>query len=194
MKELIIVNLAIGAISMKYQKQIDNVYSGNMSRSDLVKLKTNAMTKFNDGDLDAKLVLDVINNAKPSDSYYLFMGFCPNADFENRLDTEWKEKGICRFDYLESEHQLERFNTIYAGDCVILKKREKFGKSMKLYGHGRVKSLAYDENDIRYLIMDWSDQDEIIETPLLACNSTVDIKTIEQVEDAMPDEFYKWLK
>lgn len=179
---------------MKYQKTIDNVNSGTMTRDDLAQLERNAKEKLAQGDVDAKDVLSAIELAKPADSYVLFMGFCPDADFGNRLDTEWKNRGICRFDYLESEHQVERFNSICAGDLVVLKKREVFGKSMKLYGHGRVKSIAYDENNIRYLIMDWSNQEEIIEVPLMACNSTVDIKSIEAVKGEMPDEFYQWLK
>ena len=179
---------------MKYEKVIERVKSGKMSRSDLVKLKRNADEIYANGDIYAKEVIDAINNATPTDSYILFMGFCPGADFSERLDTEWKEKGLCRFDYLESEHQLERFNRICKGDLVILKKREKFGKTMKLYGHGRVNSVAYDKNDIRYLIMDWSDQENIIEVPLMGCNSTVDIKSIEAVENEMPEEFYEWLK
>ena len=65
---------------------------------------------------------------------------------------------------------------------------------MTLYGHGRVRLVVYDDNDRRYLQMDWSDQNEIIEAPLMGCNSTVDIRTIEAVEDAMPEEFWSWLK
>jgi hypothetical protein len=178
---------------MKYQSVVDGIKNGHMSRADLVKLKINAENKLAQGDLEAKDVLLAINNAKPSDSYIVFMGFCPNADFNNRLDTEWKEEGICRFDYLESTQQLERFNTICTGDLVVLKKREQFGKTMKIYGHGRVKSVAYDENNIRYLVMNWSSQNGIIEVPLMGCNSTVDIRTIERVEDEMPEDFYQWL-
>lgn len=179
---------------MKYDKVIERVKNGHMSRADLVKLKRNADDKYASGDVHALHVLEAINNATPADSYILFMGFCPSADFNERLDTAWKEGGICRFDYLESEHQLDRFNTICKGDLVVLKKREKFGKTMKLYGHGRVDSVAYDENDIRYLKMNWSSQDEIVEVPLMGCNSTVDIRTIEAVEDEMPEEFYQWLE
>jgi len=179
---------------MKYEKVIERIKSGEMSRADLVKLKRNAEDKYSSGDADAKYVLDAINHAIPTDSYILFMGFCPGADFSERLDTEWKEKGICRFDYLESEHQLERFNSICKGDLVVLKKREKFGKTMKLYGHGRVSSVAYDESNTRYLVMDWSPQEAIIEVPLMGCNSTVDIKSIEAVEAEMPKEFYQWLE
>ena len=179
---------------MKYTKAIERVRSGEMSRSDLVRLKRNAEQKLAIGDTEAQQVLDAINSATPTDSYVLFMGFCPGADFSERLDTEWKEQGICRFDYLESEHQAERFNSICKGDLVVLKKREKFGKTMKLYGHGRVKAVAYDDDQIRYLKMDWSDQDQVIEVPLMGCNSTVDVKSIEMVEDEMPQEFYEWLE
>ena len=69
----------------------------------------------------------------------------------------------------------------------------QFGKTMKLHGYGRVKAVAYDQNNVRYLIMDWADQEEIIEVPLMGANSTVDIRTIEAVEDVMPEKFYKWL-
>lgn len=179
---------------MKYEKIVDRISSGSMSRADLVKLKANADKKLSEGDLEAKHVLDAINNATPADAYILFMGFCPDADFNNRLDVGWKEDKVCRFDYLESEHQLERFNSICKGDLVVLKKREKFGKTMKLYGHGRVNSVAYDDDSVRYLNMDWSNQEEIIEVPLMGCNSTVDVKSIESVENAMPKEFYEWLE
>lgn len=178
---------------MKYQKVIERIASGSMSRNDLMKLKNNADAKLMDGDKDSEYVLNAINNAVPADSYILFMGFCPDANVDNRLDVEWKEKGICRFDYLESERQLNRFNEIYAGDLVVLKKIKKWGKSMELFGHGRVKSIAYDKDDIRYFNMDWSDQEQVIEVPLMGCNSTVDVKSIEQVNDEMPEEFYEWL-
>jgi len=178
---------------MKYQKQIDIIKSGKMSRADLGKLKKNAKIKLDQGDMDARLVIDEINMAVPSDQYILFMGFCPDADVSNRLDAEWKEKGICRFDWVESEVQMERFYTICVGDLVVLKKRKKFGESMNLYGHGCVTSIAHDENNMRFLNVDWSPQEEVIEVPLMACNSTVDIKSIEVVEEAMPDSFWQWL-
>jgi hypothetical protein len=41
--------------------------------------------------------------------------------------------------------------------------------------------------------MNWSNQKEIIEVPLMACNSTVDVRSIEQVEDEMLTEFFTWL-
>jgi hypothetical protein len=179
---------------MKYQKAIERIRGNGMSRADLARLKTNAEKKLTAGDVEAKTVLDEIDNATPLDSYVLFMGFCPNADFSERLDIEWKAEGICRFDYLESEHQAERFNSICKGDLVVLKKREKFGKTMNLYGHGRVLSIAHDETNTRYFKMDWSAQDEVIEVPLMGCNSTVDVKSMAMIEREMPEEFYDWLK
>ena len=164
-----------------------------MSRSELIKLNYNAVDKLSKGDADAQLVINHIQQAVPLDPYILFMGFCPNAEFANRLDLEWKEKGICRFDYRESQQQAERFDSICKGDKVVLKKIEKFGKTMKLFGHGRVSSIEYDANNIRFLGVDWSSQEEILEVPLMGCNSTVDIRAIENVEDEMPKEFYDWL-
>lgn len=178
---------------MRYEKVISRIHSGEMSRADLTGLRDNAIQKLAAGDVDAQAVISAINIAKPKDQYILFMGFCPGADFSERLDTEWKEKGICRFDYLESTPQLERFSRICIGDLVVLKKREQFGKTMKLYGHGRVTAVDYDDDSIRFLKVDWSSQDEVIEVPLMGCNSTVDIKNIETVESEMPAEFYRWL-
>lgn len=167
--------------------------SGSMSRAELKKLKINAERKLSQGDEDAALIIEAISVAQPEDDYILFMGFCPGADFNERLDVEWKENGICRFDYIESEVQLERFTRVCTGDLVVLKKREVFGKTMKLYGHGRVMKICYDNKNIRYLEVDWSNQEEIIEVPLMGCNSTVDIKSMEDVEDEMPGCFFEWL-
>lgn len=178
---------------MKYEKILENISSGKMNRADLQEVRKKALQKHQDGDVDAMFVMNAIDVAKPMDTYILFMGFCPGADFNERLDNEWKEKGICRFDYPESEVQVERFNRICVGDLVILKKREKFGKTMKLYGHGRVKGIAHDKEKIRFLVMNWFDQSDIIEVPLMGCNSTVDVKSMESVEGEMPDEFYAWL-
>ena len=94
---------------MRYDRTIHRVKSGEMSRADLRNLKRNAESKLDSGDEDAREVLQAIDRATPADSYILFMGFCPGADFSQRLDTDWKEQGICRFDYVESKQQLDRF-------------------------------------------------------------------------------------
>lgn len=179
--------------AMKYNKILEKISNGTMSRADLQSLKLNAIDKFVNGDQDAEKVIAAISVARPVDAYILFMGFCPNADFNDRQDTEWKERGICRFDWPESGVQQDRFDSICTGDLVVLKKREKFGKTMKVYGHGRVISIAYDSDNIRYLGMNWSEQSEVQEVPLMGCNSTVDIRSMDVVEEEMPIEFWVWL-
>ena len=179
---------------MKYEKIIESISSGRLDRAQLSQIKKNADEKLKQGDMDAQAVIDAIHISIPSDKYILFMGFCPNAEVENRLDIEWKEKGICSFEYTESVPQMERFDSIRAGDLVVLKKRESFGKTMKLYGHGRVKSgVSIDGDGAHILQMNWSDQDDVIEVPLMGANSTVDIRTIERVEEEMPNAFFEWL-
>jgi hypothetical protein len=178
---------------MKYAKVLEKISAGKMNRSDLQDLRKNALDKHRNGDVDAMKVITAIDIAKPIDTYILFMGFCPDANVNERLDIEWKEKGICRFDYPESLVQVERFNSICVGDLVILKKIAKFGKTMTLHGHGRVKEIAYDENNVRFFMMDWSNQSDVIEVPLMGAGSTVNIKAMESVEGEMPDEFYAWL-
>ena len=178
---------------MKHQKAIDRIRSGGYSRAELVKLRSNAESMYKKGDSDAEIVMDEIDKASPMDKTIVFMGFCPGADFDNRLDIEWREKGVCTFIFHESEQQVERFENIWPGDLVVLKKREKFGKTMLLYGHGRVTGVKNDQEQNRYLEMSWSSQQEIIEVPLMGCNATVDVRSIEQVEAEMPPKFYAWL-
>lgn len=178
---------------MKYQEKIDKIRSGAYTRSQLIQMRSNAEALQKKGDTAAAAVIAEIDIATPTDKTIVFMGFCPGANFDNRLDLDWKEKGICTFIFLRSEQQVERFNEIWPGDLIVLKKRQQFGKTMLLYGHGRATGVKYDQDNNRYLEMDWSAQDQIIEVPLLACNSTVDLRTIERVEAEMPIEFFNWL-
>lgn len=178
---------------MKYQNKIDQLRKGSLTRAQIAVLQENAKRLLNKGDEDAKFVLDEIQYSKPTDTSILFMGFCPEADFSNRLDIHWKEQGICRFDYLESEVQLNRWYEVCVGDLIVLKKREKFGKTMKLYGFGRVIKICRDEEHVRYFDVDWAEQSTEIEVPLIGCNSTVDIKSMALVEQEMPAEFWYWL-
>ncbi|PAY02563.1 hypothetical protein CKO50_04115 [Pseudoalteromonas sp. HM-SA03] len=178
---------------MKFQNQLDQLKSGSLTRAQMAVLQENALRIFNKGDKDAKLILDAIPYSKPADTSILFMGFCPEADFSNRLDIFWKENGICHFDYLESEVQVNRWYEVCAGDLLILKKREQFGKTMKLYGFGRVTKICHDDEHVRYFEVNWADQSREIEVPLMGCNSTVDIKAMEMVEQEMPEAFWHWL-
>jgi len=179
---------------MKYKKEIEKIRSGAYTRAQLSKIRSNAEIKLHKGDVDAGAVIDEIDRTSPTDKTMVFMGFCPGADFDNRQDIAWKDKGICTFIYYDSAIQVERFSNIWPGDLIILKKRHVIGKTMKLYGHGRVTGVQYNQDNRRFLEMNWSSQNEIIEVPLMACNATVDIRTIEQVEADMPDAFFKWLE
>lgn len=175
------------------EKTLAKIGEGAYSRAELSRIRANAEAKLKAGHRDAALILEAINRAKPTDDFIVFMGFCPGASMENRLDIEWREKGICTFIFLDSPAQLEKFNSILVGDLIVLKKRQQFGKTMQLYGHGRVTGVQHDAEGNRVLLMNWSSQSDILEVPLMGCNSTVDIRSIEQVEDAMPEDFYAWL-
>jgi hypothetical protein len=121
------------------------------------------------------------------------MGFCPGADFSRRQDARWKALGVCEFEYDQSEVQVRRFSSIRVGDQIILKKREVFGKTMKLYGHGRVIGVEYSPEGRRVLNMKWHPSESIIEVPLLGCNSTVNLKKTAIVLRDMPPGFHEWL-
>lgn len=178
---------------MKYQSKLDQINSGKFTRSELLKLKTNAENMFNAGDLDAKFIVDAIDVASPSDTYMIFMGFCPDGDMANRLDKRWKAESICTFEFFDSKHQQEDFNSIRVNDLIVLKKREEFGKTMRIYGHGRVTGFGHNDHDGRFLRIDWSTQNKEIIVPLMGCNSTVNLKSVEKVEAEMPDAFFDWL-
>lgn len=178
---------------MKYQRQIDRIRAKGYTRGELNELRKKAQPLAAKGDEDALVLLHEIDRAGPSDTYVVFMGFCPGADLNNRLDTEWREKNICTFVFHESEQQSQRFGDIRLGDLVILKKRHQFGKTMQLFGHGRVNGVEFDSEGHRVLKMNWSPQERIIEVPLMGCNSTVDVRTIQQVEGEMPEFFFTWL-
>ena len=123
----------------------------------------------------------------------VFFGFCPGADFSRRLDTRWKELGICEFQYFESKIQVKRFATIDIGDLIVLKKRQVIGKTMRVYGYGLVTGITKDDKGNRVLKVDWSSQEQVIEVPLMGCNATIDIRDIDKVRAEMPDAFFEWL-
>lgn len=175
------------------EKTLEKIRQNSYSRAELTRIRANAEAKLKAGNQDAELIIGAINQAKPTDDFIVFMGFCLGGSLENRLDTEWKEKDICTFHYLESQHQLDDFNSILVGDLIVLKKRQQFGKTMQLHGHGRVTGVQYNAAGERYLQMSWSDQSDIIEVPLMGCNATVDIRTMDKVEAEMPEAFWSWL-
>src|SRR5271163_61950 len=83
-----------GDSPMKHQKALERIRAGRCTREDLVRLHENAARLLATGDNDAQFVLDAICQAIPTDQYIVFMGFCPSADFANRLDIGWKKDGI----------------------------------------------------------------------------------------------------
>lgn len=179
---------------MKYKTVVDQIRSGRMTREELQLLRTRALIKQRDGDQDAHLVLQAIDSAVAHDSGIIFMGFCPNGEIANRLDTKWKSNGVCTFDFDESATQMNTFRRVCAGDLIVLKKTEQFGKTMSLHGHGRVTAVRTGEDGRRYLEMDWTAQDQVLsKVPLIGCQATVNLRAMEKVEDEMPDEFFDWL-
>jgi hypothetical protein len=163
------------------------------ARADLARLRANSEAQLSKANPDAAQVIAAIDEATPSDREMIFMGFCPAADIANRLDIEWKARGVCTFMFWESEHQRDRFEAIRPGDLIVLKKRQQFGKTMLVSGHGRVTGVRRDEQGHRYLLMDWAAQEAVLEVPLMGCNSTIDVKKTEAVETQMPEEFFVWL-
>jgi len=178
---------------MKYQKQLAAITNGEYSRAKLRRLLANAEIKFKSGDNDAKIIMDAINVPTPSYTEILFMGFCPGRTIDNREDAMWREKGICTFDWEESEAQMERFQNVRVGDKIVLKKQNIKRQIMELSGHGKVTSVKRNEEGLKYLVMNWSDQERIIEVPLMGCSDTVNIKTMDVIEEQMPEEFFEWL-
>ena len=175
-----------------YSKIIHKIRNNEFSRSELALVRENASRMAQSGDENARAVLDEIATCgvTGSDRRLAFIGFCPAGDIDNRLDGRWISEGICEFDYVESQHQQQRFSEIMTGDTLILKKREQFGETMRLYSSGTVREVV---ERGRLLKVNWrTDCGEIV-MPLMGCNSTVDIKSIEVVEKTVPDEFWRWL-
>ena len=176
---------------------INRVQQGQHSRDELVKMRDNALAFLARGISDAQFLIDEINQTPiaPLHSHYLFMGFCPGATLENRQDEKWMSEGFCKFDFIESAHQYARFCKMLVGDIIILKKRNIREQTMRLYGHGIIKrAMDAQASAKKYYRVDWFKPEVEIEVPLMACNSTVDVRKIALVQDAMPAEFWDWLK
>lgn len=178
----------------RHARLVSRISDVSLTRAELAQIESRARDAVARGDRDAQAVLDAIGSAHPSDRYFVFMGFCPGADFRNRLDHEWRAQGNCTFEFFESEYQIERFRSIKPGDLLILKKRQQFGRTMRLYGYGRVMRTQDTASGIRILLMSWSAQQMEIEVPLLGCNDTVNVREVARVEREMPPEFWDWLK
>lgn len=166
-----------------------------MCRDELQQLGRNARLKADAGDPDAEAILQALANATCVDAEYVFMGFCPDAQFEKRQDLEWRQQAHCSFDFFEDKAQTARFQRIVAGDLIILKKRHDFGKTMRLYGHGRALSSARKQEGLLFVDVQWSNQTEVIEVPLMGCNTTVDVRSLETLRTQnIPELFFDWLR
>lgn len=178
---------------MKYQKVIDQITSGLCTRVELDTLRVRAQTKLKEGDPEAHTVLQALDSAVAKDAGIVFMGFCPNRELANRLDKEWKRLGICTFDYDDDVKQMDAFRSICAGDLIVLKKGEQFGRTMSLHGHGRVTGTRTGADGRRYLEVTWSPAGELNQhVPMMGCQSTVNVREMRTVEASMPDEFFEW--
>jgi hypothetical protein len=181
------------------QKLIDKLRSGTVSRAAIAAYETNAARARSLGRPWPQDVLDALRQAKPRDLYHVFMGFCPNANINERLDNEWREQSICTmnlWDGPSGERQAADFMNIKVDDLVILKKNQELGITMRLYGHGRVTGIRQSTDPTladHILIMDWSQQAAVIEVPAMACTATVNLRDVDCVDREMPPEFHQWL-
>lgn len=181
--------------STRYASTIARIQAGQMSRDELQQLGRNARARADAGDVDAHEVLAALKHARCVELEYVFLGFCPNARLDERLDLQWREAGHCSFDFLENKVLTERFLRITPGDLLILKKRQDIGKTMRLYGHGRAASTPRQQGGILIVDVDWSAQDQVIEVPLMGCNTTIDVRSLDALrQHAMPEAFYDWLR
>jgi hypothetical protein len=172
------------------------VSGGKMDRTQLLQMKTNAESRLGDNPRIQELIDLIGRTAVPSlEAEYVFMGYCPGGDIENRRDIEWIKDGFIDFAYIESKAQLASFCAIHAGDKIILKKRHEFGETMKIHAYGEVTESAESKSTgLTYHRVDWKIKDVEIIVPLLGCNATVNKRNITQVDEGMTQEFWDWLK
>ena len=178
---------------MKYEKTIEQIKSGTLTRDALRTIRERATGALANGDEDARSVLQALDHAVARDWRIVFMGFCPNGELANRVDGRWRAEGTCTFDYDESEAQMNQFRSIIAGDLVVLKKSEVHGKPMSLHGHGRVTGTRTGADGRRELLVDWSQAVPFPEhVPMMGCQGTVNLREMGTVEGAMPMAFFDW--
>jgi hypothetical protein len=178
-------------------EQVDRMHiqlkKAQYNADQLETLRQNVIAKRFPDDPRLKELLDAIDKAPVRDSRIIFMGFCPGADVSRRLDGRWRQLGICEFEFDESEPQVKRFNTIRTRDLIVLKKNQILGKSVRLYGHGRVTDVFYSDEGRRCLRVSWSPDVTEIEIPLTGCTSTVNFVTVQKVREQGSSAFFSWL-
>ena len=172
------------------------VRQGRHSRSDLFRMRENAKAQFVKGNAAAQLLIDAINQtAVPKlERRYAFLGFCPDGTMDSRLDEFWLREGLCKFDNITSAPQIKRFSSIHVGDTIILKKVLKWGVTIELFAYGEVLEVQDSTlTNLIYFYVDWHTHSEYLIVPALGSRSTIDVRTLEMVEAAMPPEFWTWL-
>ena len=172
------------------------VSGGEMDRTQLLQMKTNAEARLKDNPRIDELLELISKTAVPSlEAEYVFMGYCPGADLSRRRDIEWIRDGFIDFHFIEDDIQHRRYNTIHPPDKIILKKREEIGVSMIIHAYGEVTESAISKSTgLTYHRVDWKIKDKPILVPLLGCNPTVNVRSITQVDEGMTQEFWDWLK
>ena len=178
------------------EQAIKNVSDGKYNRAELLNLKLNAENYLSKNPRIFDLLELISNTSVPElELEYVFLGYCPGADLKRRRDTEWIEKGFIDFHFIESKSQMARFEAIHPPDKIILKKREKIGKTMIIHAFGEVTHSNLDRTSgLTSHSVNWKITDDPLEVPLLGCNSTVNIRSIEQINENMPEEFWQWLR
>ena len=129
----------------------------------------------------------------PNDQRIVFVDFCPGGVVLNRLDIGWLQQGICFFDHFSCEEQWETFQSIMVGDLIVMKRDSQISQTTRLYAHGRVIASELNENRDRVLLVNWSQDQDQIEVPMIRCNNMVKIQDIDEVEAEMPIDFWHWL-
>jgi len=112
---------------------------------------------------------------------YLFIDFCANNDITQRLDLAWKEKGICELDQMEGTSLDKDLKNLSAANHVILKKNNPNGETMNLFGYGLIRSIKRDDHGKSYLSVWWSKQEQVIEIPLMNCQSNINPISNEEI-------------
>lgn len=179
-----------------FKKVADRVRLGTMSRTAMLNLRDNARRLLGSGMAGAQTVIDAINEtAVPKlERQYAFLGFCTDGTLDSRLDTFWLKAGICKFDNLKSKAQLKRFSNIHVGDTIVLKKVLEWGVSIELFAYGEVLAVKDSQRtQLIYFHVDWHEHDHYLIVPAMGSRSTVDIRSLEMVEEAMDQEFWTWI-
>jgi hypothetical protein len=144
---------------MKYEKTIEQIKSGTLTRDALRTIRERAAGALAHGDEDTGPF------SRRSTTRWRATGAWASArtgELANLVDGRWRAEGICTFNYDESEVQMNQFRSIVAGGLIFLKKSEVHGKLMTLHGHGhghghgRVTGTRTGADGRRELLLDWS--------------------------------------